>query len=122
MITFKYKRQPRGSWDCGHTCIAMFSGKTRKEIREKFPTDHGLNTKMLVKILRSFGYAVPNRLVRYSKKNQPIFAIAKQPIKGTRNWHWVLIWNGKKYDPAGKNHIDYDNKLTSFLPIRNIKH
>lgn len=117
---FRYKKQPKNSWLCGETCIAMLSGKSLDEICSMIgkKKEKGTKTKTLVTILRRLGYDVPNRLICCS--TQPLFAIAKQPLHGKNgNWHWVLIWNGKKYDPSGK-HPHYDMPLSSYLLIRNI--
>lgn len=107
--------QPKGSRLCGQTCIAMVTGKTITEIVNCLGHGKGTRTKDLVKLLRSFGYGVPDRLRRLS--NPPRYAIAKQPKLRGNNWHWVLIWNGKRYDPAGTTYPRYGSRLTSYLPI-----
>jgi hypothetical protein len=96
----------------------MISGKSLKEIIAMLGRK-GTKTKNIVQVLKTLGYEVPSRLQRL--KVQPKFAIAKQPLIGTQNWHWVVIWNGKKYDPDGKKHLNYNNPLSSYLPIFNIE-
>jgi hypothetical protein len=47
----------------------------------------------------------------------PRYAIAKQPRKRGKGWHWVLLWERTRYDPAGTDSASYGPRLLSYLPL-----
>lgn len=124
---FKHIRQPKDSLLCGQACLAMITKQSLEESIKHIGHSHGTITKELVKVLKKFKYKTPKKLLRLSYI--PKYAIAKIPhknIKGypknARGWHWVVYWNGKRYDPDWNSpSFCYNVKASSFLPILNLK-
>ncbi len=92
--------QPKGSVLCGQACVAMISGvplKTAIDVIGHICTTH---TNELISALRRLNVQCDSKLRRPSaQKPFPPFAILKISFPGKRNWHWVVRWNGKIYDP-----------------------
>lgn len=116
--------QPAGSELCGQTCVAMAAGVSLERSIRQFGHGKATETREVVKALRAFGIGCSERLRRVSKNRIPppraIMAVRwldrkRQP----RVWHWVLVWDGKVYDPAGRYPEGYgsDCEFTSYLEI-----
>jgi hypothetical protein len=119
----KYIQQPKDSKLCGQACLAMVTGKSLKQIIALVGHSGGTRSSDLIYVLRKLGYKTPNRLLVLSKI--PNYAIAKIPHKNVKgypknasNWHWVVYWNGERYDPYWESPSFCAEALpSSFLPI-----
>jgi hypothetical protein len=49
----------------------------------------------------------------------PDKAILRLSRKTGKNWHWMLIWNGRIYDPAEswEQRVSEGWQVTSFMPL-----
>lgn len=106
---------------CGQTCIAMLSGKTEQEIINLVGHSRGTKTKEIVTALNTLNIKNSEKLIRISNKNQlPKIAIIKAlPVsrkKSIGNWHWVLRYEPKLFDPWSMQQINH-LRFISFIKI-----
>lgn len=101
------KKQPPNSNLCGQTCIAMICNiSIFDSIRAigKSTTTTGVD---LSRGLRSFGVKASPKMIKMAKiplitdfyKKLPSRCIAKVRARNIKKSHWILIWDGKYYDP-----------------------
>jgi hypothetical protein len=107
--------QPEYSLLCGQTCLAMITGQDVEDIIEDIGHDGPTTPTELVRVLKKYGYSASYRLRR--PKKTPRFAIGKQPGYDGEYCHWVLIWNGGRYDPQGPDYDYYGSDLSAYMPI-----
>ncbi len=109
-LKMKLVNQPKQSRLCGHCCVAMIANISLKESIQLIGHKDGTTTKILVDVLNKLGIETGSKLTRFSSKTPPeeifsngMFIVkVKYPLH-KRNWHWVLIVNGKLFDPSTKN-------------------
>ena len=107
------------SHTCGHTCVAMLSGKDEEDIIDLIGHDRGTKTKEIVAALDALKISNSKKLIRLSK-NKPISDVAiikVVPVKRfNANWHWVLKFGDKIYDPdPGLSNAD--ERYVSYIKI-----
>lgn len=101
----------QGASTCGQTCVAMAVGASEMAVCDVLNSVRGTTTKHLQKALRHFGVTYERRL-RPATKADPMCArfprailAARMALTGStaskRQWHWMLRWDGKIYDPGG---------------------
>lgn len=82
----------------------------------------GTHTKEIIQALQKLGINCDTRCKRISRKRpmlpkRGIAVIHRPEGEETGMWHWMLIWDGEIYDPAGR-WPDYKAwKMTSCLEI-----
>lgn len=116
--------QPEGSSLCGQTCVAMAAGVSLDRAIEVFGNRNSTYTRQLVAALRVLGLECADRLRRVSKNRvtPPRAILCARWLNRKRKprlWHWVLVWDGRVYDPAGRYPEGYgsDCEFTSYLEI-----
>ncbi len=93
--------QPGDSKICGQTCVAMAAGVTIEDAVKAVGHKERTKTLELALALRKLGVECDDRLrIRRNGDGYPPRCIVKVSSGGKRNWHWVLMWDGKVYDPA----------------------
>jgi hypothetical protein len=120
-------QQPTGSNLCGQYCVAMLADVTPAEAIKSIGKRGRTSTRDLVRGLRKLGYACADQAERIGRaETVPSFGIIKLTIDrgpGARpqcGRHWILVYNGVSYDPAGRawdSYIGDGWKATSYLPI-----
>ena len=110
-----FVEQPQGSKLCGQTCLAMILEIPLSDAIVLVGHDKGTRTQELVKALKLCGLRTTDALVRRS--NIPEHCIAKIPKPRGNNWHWVVYWEGKRYDPLGEGSGASKYEPSSFLEI-----
>ena len=104
--------QPQGSNLCGQCCVAMILGIPLGCVVALLRKGR-TTTKQLRDALRSFGILTADRAERMtSSKSLPNLAIYKMRFEGTWKSHWVVVSQGKVYDPGGNG---TGGRLTSYL-------
>jgi len=127
-----YQRQPPGSSLCGQTCVAMIAGVPLEESISRFNSKGGTRTKQVKQVLESFGFNATNRLKRVTKGTIiPSLAIGKMRWSNSNHSHWVVIYDGKIYDPdpittppirkVRKQEFAGSPRITSYLEIKRAK-
>lgn len=106
---------------CGQTCLAMVSGMPIERAIRIVGHSHSTCPAELVAAIRSCGYSCPSRLARVSKRGLPELCIARLSARNAApSWgHWVVVYKGNVYDPAGVMNPAYPKPvhMTSYLPI-----
>lgn len=94
--------QPAGSSLCGQACIAMAAGVSLDEAIEAVGHAKATSTKEVVAGLRKLQVEADSRCRRVShqRPKYPRRALLVARNKGCTNWHWLLHWDGKIYDPG----------------------
>ena len=110
-----------GEKTCGHTCIAMISGKAESDIVELIGHSKGTKTKEIISALNELGVSNSGKLIRISKKNRlPEIGIVKtlpyDKAKSSGNWHWILKYKSHFLDPLGFENIAH-LRFVSFIGI-----
>jgi hypothetical protein len=101
----------------------MVGGISLKKAIEIVGHERGTYPKQLAKALRRVGARVPrNRLVRFSGGPLPRRCVMKVWLEDTKErWsHWVLVWDGRVYDPSDRGQAYWLNRnprVTSYLEI-----
>ena len=107
---------------CGQTCIAMLTGKTEDEIIKLIGHAKGTKTKEIVKILNLLNIGNTQKLLLITKKTRlPDIGILKtvyDNVSKSKNWHWILKYRNKYYDPSGVDIVS-ELKIISFIGISN---
>src|SRR5258708_5495710 len=94
--------QTPGDNQCGQVCVAMLVDMPRAHICALMDKWGTTRTKDLVRILKYYGYeAGPRAITIKCAAPLPGNAILKYRWEGRSMGHWVLIWGGKFFDPAG---------------------
>lgn len=106
---------------CGQCCIAMVAHIGLSEAIEHFGHKKGTKTRDLVRVLNEIGIPNSGELVRVrDDRIRPLHRISKMvyiPRKRS-GWHWVVHWNGKRYDPSGVSVDGFMNwRETSYIAI-----
>ena len=123
----KIVRQPEGSHQCGQACVAMAASVSLKRAVEAVGHSHATPTRDLIPALRKLGVDCADKLLRISRRrpNLPpraIVAIHRPAVAGERRkagWHWLLTWDGKIFDPAGRYPEGFENwRMTSYLELK----
>ena len=108
MTDIVHQYQPVNSSLCGQACIAMICGIHLADAVEAVGKASGTTGPDLAKALKILGVESSPKQVRIGKKLPrksnyypflPPKCIAKVRSAGVKKYHWVLIWNGKTYDP-----------------------
>jgi len=113
--------QPKGSNLCGQCCIAFIAAisleKAIKTVGKKGLT----SPRAISKALTRLGFDCPSRRVKWSQSEElPFLSMIAISRKKDKNWHWMVYWNKKLYDPAGRTMQEYIEdgwRVTSYLPI-----
>jgi hypothetical protein len=108
-------KQPEGSKLCGQTCLAMILEIPLEDAIVLVGHSKGTKTRELAQALKLWGLRTTGKLVRRPKI--PEYCIAKIPRPRGRNWHWVVYWEGKRYDPLGYESGASRYEPSSFLEI-----
>lgn len=95
------------------TAIAMF-GHKRSTV-----------TRSLIRVLKKLGFQIKPRLTRITPTRPAAprsickMRFRRRDNKGwIDNWHWVLIWDGKLYDPLGPDHVHPPGaQISSFIDL-----
>ncbi len=101
--------QPEASSLCGQCCVAMAAGVSLAKAVEAVGHSklRGTYTREIITALRKLGINCGDRCRRVSRKRPMLpkrgIAVIHRP-KGeeTGMWHWLLVWDGEVYDPAGR--------------------
>lgn len=115
--------QDRGSNMCGQACIASIAEISLRDACKAVGHEHSTNTRELVKALRILGFSCADKLKRIKHWRPPWRAIVKMRWPGRAMGHWLLMWDGRLFDPdpagMGLRHLnpDHGGHLTSFLEI-----
>lgn len=127
MKRIKMLLQPARTNLCGQYCVAMLTEKTPTEAIKAIGKRGRTSTKDLVRGLRKLGCACADGAVRIGKGQiMPSFGILKLTIdrgpaaRPQCGRHWILVYNGISYDPAGRAWRSYQAdgwRATSYLPI-----
>ena len=121
--------QPENSKLCGQACVAMILKMTLKESVAEFGYRHVTHAHDVIDVLRKYGFSTGNRCVRLSGDLRgtklkdvefwswafPKRCMLRIGCRGMAGSHWVLLWDGKTYDPA-HNAVDGEF-VTSYLEI-----
>ena len=102
--------QPKNSMLCGQTCVAMVGGISLEDAIQKVGKRGGTTGPDLHKALSKIGILSSEKMARLSVNSRvsrkqfdfdalPEKCIAKVRSVGINKSHWVLVWNGKIYDP-----------------------
>jgi hypothetical protein len=109
--------QPSDLPVCGQTCVAMAAGVSLERAYEVFGHQSGTTTREVVQALRHLGINCADRLRRCSKTRAiPARAILHTREQGGRRAHWMLMWDGRVYDPADRYPDDHW-PIVSYLEI-----
>lgn len=112
--------QPEDSSLCGQCCVAMAAGVTLDRACQVIGHRRGTVTREIVRSLRELGIQCADRC-HPMKRNIPVLPqrglVVLHAPRGNR-WHWMLTWDGKMYDPAGRWPSLDEWKITSYLEIR----
>jgi hypothetical protein len=104
----------------------MAAGVTLKRSIETFGHQKATTTKDVVTALRALNIECADRLKRPIRKRPTLphrcIAAIHRPKSSKEKrlvkWHWILIWDGRVYDPGGCWPDSYANwKITSYLEI-----
>lgn len=121
--------QPDGSSLCGQACVAMAAGVSLKRAIEAVGHEkkRGTYTREVIAALRSLDIQCADACRKVSRKRpvlprRGLVVIHRPKLEGRRRsnqWHWLLTWDGKIYDPSGWEWPDgyKDWKITSYLEI-----
>lgn len=117
--------QPPDSSLCGQTCVAMAAGVSLAEAIKAVGHDktRGTTTAEVVRGLRALGLSCANRAkpvgrVRQVLPTRGLVAIHRpEGTKKPTRWHWLLTWDGRMYDPAGRWPHYEGWRITSALEI-----
>jgi len=118
MIT--YVPQPKDSKLCGQACLAMLCGITLDQAIKEIGHKHGTRTAELVRVLRRYGWKIGyhGRLRKISIKSVfPKATIFKMRCIYNHESHWIVVVDGKIFDPACEGSVTGFGRLTSFLEI-----
>jgi len=114
--------QPKGSSLCGQAVVAMAAGISLEESIRIFGHRHATRTKEVARVLNTLGIQCPSRRLKplTDRDPRPTRAIIKEIYGPTRKRksHWVLLWDGKVYDPDP--HDAPGAKYSSYLGIDKI--
>lgn len=110
---------------CGQTCVAMAADLDIEAAIKLFGHKHGTTTRAMVRVLRHLGFKTGPGLSRITRdRPAPLRSICKMRFRrrdgrGWRSgWHWVLLWDGKLYDPLGPDHNHRGQfELSSYLDL-----
>ena len=111
--------QPPGSSLCGQCCVAMAAGISLEESIKVFGHRHATRTKEVAQALNALGIQCPSQRLKplTDRDSWPTRAIIKEIYGPTRKRksHWILLWDGKVYDPDP--HDAPGTKYSSYLGI-----
>ena len=124
-------RQPRNSNLCGQTSTAMVIGVSLEESIGLFGSRGKTATRQLVAVLRSRGFVVPDRLVRFTSFDEIptlclLHSVSVRRSRGYPDWkHWMVWAEGRVWDPLGNPAGDPPSlyatssmvRVTSYLPV-----
>lgn len=97
----KFLRQPKKSFLCGQTCVAMLSDITIDQAIAVFGKSGKTNTKDMSNALLSMDIPHKTPLKRaFPTKEIPSPSILKVSWFDNNGSHWVIYKKGKVYDPA----------------------
>lgn len=102
--------QPKGSSQCGQTCVAMILAVSLERAIQMVGTKGPTTGPMLSKVLSSWGFSVSPSQLRLPKarmiprnadiyKELPWRCIVKVRSVGQKKCHWILVWEGETFDP-----------------------
>jgi hypothetical protein len=109
-------RQPAGSSLCGQCCVAMAAGISLEMVRAIFGHARGTGTVEVRRALRILGVQCASRLTYSSALPQYGIVKLRRP-RGSRHWHWVLMWDGVMYDPENDPEYFADWRAEAYLGI-----
>jgi hypothetical protein len=96
---------------CGQCCVAMATGETLSTVIAATGTGGRTSAKVLRRVLDQFGIRTSHTRKITGAAPLPLYAIAHQnsrtpdgKVEFPNRGHWVLIWNGKIFDPLP---VDY---------------
>ncbi len=124
----KWIKQPEGQKVCGQIAVAVVTGITLKQAIRIIGKKGCTTTKDLAFALRFLGYECPKRCRGWKSVSAfPKLAIAQLHRPKYRGWHWVVIDGDKIFDGVNGNDRgqivwNKDWKLTSYLPITQLRH
>lgn len=119
--------QPDGSSLCGQACVAMAAGVSLDRAVEAVGhiKERGTHTHEVVKALRLLGVPCASKMKRLGKVKPVMpkrgFLHINRPEGNKRNakFHWMLIWDGKIFDPGNRWPEGYNGwRITSYLEIQ----
>lgn len=110
---------PPGSALCGQACVAMAAGVSLRRAIEAVGHERGTHTRDVVRGLEALDVTCSDRCLRVSKHRPvPVPRALLAFKRGPRLAHWMLLWDGRVYDPGGwwpDNMREW--RMTSYLPI-----
>lgn len=91
---------------CGQACVAMAAGVSIQKVIEALGNHKGFtSTADIAQLLRHFKLK-PRIRKRVCLEDLPKRALISYKRRTKRGWlkhgHWVLLWDGKEYDPSPK--------------------
>ena len=113
---------------CGQNAVAMISGRPLMEIKTKIGKRGGTKTSHLAKVLREYGFLVPDKCISHTRTiGTPDLCLAQLRREGYSGWHWIAIETGIVYDGNRSgpmllgDYIQYQKtqgwRITSYLPV-----
>lgn len=117
----RHIEQPRGSHQCGQTCVAILLNMGVDEVCRAMGWWTGTTPKMIALALRKFGHHPTNQLTLGTPPPHQPVAMLKMRWRGSKETHWVLKHHGSTYDPGEpRPNADYricGGYVSSFLAI-----
>lgn len=121
--------QPDNSKLCGQACVAMILNVSLMEAVTEFGHSHVTHAQDVIDVLRKWGFTTGDRCKRLSGDLRglklrdveswhdafPKRCMLRIGCRGMAGSHWVLLWDGKVYDPA-RYAVDGEF-VTSYLEI-----
>ncbi len=122
-MKLKHVRQPENSRLCGQCCVAMLCGIQLQDAILAFGHAHGTRTAEMRRALERYGMTVTGRrggLRRIADGYLPVTALVKMlPPRGVRSRrsHWVVVHEGRVYDPGCEEGDVSNGRLSSYLEV-----
>lgn len=97
----------------------MLAGVTLSEAVVLIGHKHGTKTRELVRVLRSLGWECGGRMIPLRSKLYVTLdhALVKWSYSFTSGWHWVVVHDGRMYDPSPCPYAGCYGRPTSYLIV-----